>query len=455
MEPTSRVRALLRNTPRVASLVGRGLPDTRISPDDQNHDPMRLGRFRLTREIARSSDIVYEAIDTDNEQRVAVKELNLPPSIGKEARRQRVDRFNREARAAWAIDHPNIVRIYEVGEERGRYYLAMEFLVGETLRSRMNSHPLLPEEEVVRIGIALCDALQYAHELGIVHRDIKPDNVFVREEPAKTGAHTLQVTLTDFGVARILYEETITTTGQFVGTVAYMSPEQLSGHHRIDARSDLFSLGIMLWEMVMGWRPFDSECIPSTISYILNEKTPIADNASPALQAVLQKATLKSPSQRYRTAAEMRNALQAIADDRVRTKPKPVVGSRRRPLTTDSAPVLTGDRSIPRASTTPASRVDRRVPYRSRVTHRRAAGAAVVCVVVAIGGYALRHTAPVARALAVVSNATNRVLHRTPDNKRMVAHPRKSALHTNHAARANKPIAPKGNHNHSRSPLSK
>jgi serine/threonine protein kinase len=269
-----------------------------------------LGKYQLVREIARSNDIVYEGIDTQMGRRVALKELNLPPSLSDAARQQRIERFYREARAAGAMNHPNIVTIHEVGEENGRHYIAMEFLEGGTLRQRLTEKGSLPEAEACLVGIALCDALTYAHERGVIHRDIKPDNVFVTEiKTADDHPASLRVKLTDFGIARITHEETMTATGQFFGTPSYMSPEQLSGLSGVDARSDLFSLGVMLWEMVIGRKPFTGDSVPNTMFRILNDPTPSTNGHAPVLEPVIYKATAKNPAARYISAGEMRAAL--------------------------------------------------------------------------------------------------------------------------------------------------
>ncbi len=278
-----------------------------------------LGKYQIVREIARSNDIVYEGMDTQMGRRVALKELNLPPSLSDAARKQRIERFYREARAAGAMNHPNIVTIHEVGEENGRHYIAMEFLEGGTLRERLTGKGSLPEAEATQVGIALCEALEYAHERGVIHRDIKPDNVFVSDirNDGDGGTPALRVKLTDFGIARITHEETMTATGQFFGTPSYMSPEQLSGLSGVDARSDLYSLGIMLWEMVIGRKPFTGDSVPNTMFRILNDPMPSTSGHAPALEPVIYKATAKNPAARYLSAGEMRSALAASLENSV------------------------------------------------------------------------------------------------------------------------------------------
>ncbi|MBC8103839.1 MAG: protein kinase [Cytophagales bacterium] len=321
------------------------LNETQTDTAETTADLPMLGRYRLLREIARSNDIVYEATDTRIGRRVALKELNLPPSLSDAARRQRIERFYREARAAGAMNHPNIVTIHEVGEEGGRYYIAMEFLDGGTLRKRLAENGSLSEAEAAAVGLALCDALAYAHERGVIHRDIKPDNVFVSHMTGGEGDPAqpplLQVKLTDFGIARITHEETMTATGQFFGTPSYMSPEQLSGLPGVDARSDLFSLGVMLWEMVMGRKPFTGDSVPNTMFRILNDPTPTTSGHAPALEPVIAKATAKNPAARYLSANEMRGALaEALRGSGLGLTTASVHGSITKPSTLEKGFVL-------------------------------------------------------------------------------------------------------------------
>ncbi|MDX1931060.1 MAG: protein kinase [Capsulimonadales bacterium] len=265
-----------------------------------------LGNYTLVREIARSNDIVWEGVDPRMNRRVAVKELNLPPTLTGQARRDRIERFFREARAAGAMNHPNIVTIHEVGEDRGRYFIAMEYLEGRTLRERLSVGGALPIKEAVFIACGLADALAFAHSRGVVHRDIKPENVHLLTDG--------RVKLTDFGIARIQHETQLTVAGQVFGTPSYMSPEQVLGKE-IDYRSDIFSLGVLLYEMVTGRRPFTTEGDSVvTITYrIMNDPTPQAIGVAPVLNGVIQRATAKSPADRYQTATEFGTALLAAS----------------------------------------------------------------------------------------------------------------------------------------------
>ena len=263
----------------------------------------RIGRYVLTREIARSNDVVWEATDPQMNRRVAVKELSLPASLSGQARRERIERFYREARAAGAMSHPAIVTIYEVGEDDGRYFIAMEYLEGQTLRERLQSGPL-PLPEAVRVTSALCDALSYAHARGVIHRDIKPDNV-----------HLLpggEVKLTDFGIARITHEESLTLDGQIFGTPSYMSPEQVVGKH-VDNRSDIFSLGILLYEMLSGRKPFTGDSVVTITYRILHDDLPGLPTAPLGVDAVVRRAAAKDPAARFASAADLKSELARAA----------------------------------------------------------------------------------------------------------------------------------------------
>jgi serine/threonine protein kinase len=263
-----------------------------------------LGRYQIVREIARSNDIVYEAVDPVMKRRVALKELQMPPNIGGEQRRERIERFYREARAAGALTHANIVTIYEVGEEHGRHFIAMEFLEGESLRDRLQKSGALPLDEAIRIAVAVADGLHFAHQHGVVHRDVKPDNVHMLPDG--------RVKITDFGIARITFEPTLTADGQIFGTPSYMSPEQVTGKG-IDPRSDIFSLGVMLYEMASGRKPFTGDSVITITYNIMNlEPSPLA-GIPPAAAAIVRRAMAKSPDQRYRSAAEIAAELRGLA----------------------------------------------------------------------------------------------------------------------------------------------
>lgn len=261
-----------------------------------------LGRYRIVREIARSNDVVYEAIDTSINRRVALKELLVPPNLAGAQRRERVERFYREARAAGSLAHPNIVTIYEAGEDHGRHFIAMEFLEGQTLRDVLEIEGKLPVERAVDIASQICDALSYAHLKGVVHRDIKPDNIQILPGD--------RIKITDFGIARIMEEPTLTADGQVFGTPSYMSPEQVAGKP-LDSRTDIFSLGIVLFEMLSGRKPFTGDTVVTITYNIMNQEISIPATVPTHIERVIRRSLAKDPSGRYSSASEFAADLKA------------------------------------------------------------------------------------------------------------------------------------------------
>jgi serine/threonine protein kinase len=194
--------------------------------------PQHLGHYQIVRLIARSNDIVYEALDPAMNRHIALKELMLPPHLSAGQKRERIERFYREAKAAGNLKHQNIVTIFEVGKDGDRHFIAMEFIEGPSLRSMLQMQGAVSLRDALQIGIQLCDALGYAHSRGVIHRDVKPDNIHII-------APNNAVKLTDFGIARMITEPSITTTGQVFGTPSYMSPEQIVCR-TVDHRNDIF-----------------------------------------------------------------------------------------------------------------------------------------------------------------------------------------------------------------------
>ncbi len=262
-----------------------------------------LGKYQIIREIARSNDIVYEAYDPIMNRRVALKELAVLSGSTDQQKSDRRTRFLREARAAGTLTHPNIVTIYEYGEEASRHYIAMEFLDGHTLRNEIDTHGFLPTDRAIEISIEILEALDYAHTHGVIHRDIKPDNVQLLPDG--------RIKITDFGIARLTFEPNLTIDGQVFGTPSYMSPEQVVGKE-IDARSDLFSVGVLLYEMVAGKKPFGGDSVVSITYAIMNTTPTQPSQANWALWQVIERALDKSVQLRQASAKEMISALVSV-----------------------------------------------------------------------------------------------------------------------------------------------
>src|SRR6185436_10283295 len=258
--------------------------------------PEAIGHYRIVSLIGEGGmGEVYLADDSRLGRRVAIKMLSETVSRDPDAKR----RMLREARAVAALDHPNVCTIHEVGEHEGRPFIVMQYIEGETLFERMQRTRLsLPES--LEIALQVAAALDEAHSHGVVHRDIKTLNIMLTPRG--------QVKVLDFGLARLeagsesSTDVLVTKPGTVTGTAPYMSPEQLRDVP-IDGRSDIFSFGVVLYEMAMGKRPFDRENAISTITAILFEEPPPVDEDFALLAPILRRALAKEPSKRYATAA--------------------------------------------------------------------------------------------------------------------------------------------------------
>lgn len=256
-----------------------------------------VGRYEITGELGRGAmGVVYKALDPTIGRTVALKTMRLDVH-GLDAQ-EMVRRFQNEARAAGVLNHPNIVTIYDAGEQDGIFYIAMEFIEGTTLHELLVEQRVLATEEVLQLTRQICRGLDYAHSNGIVHRDIKPANIMI------TGNGTVKIM--DFGIAKSGGQ--VTNTGQVLGTPNYMAPEQVKGR-QLDGRSDLFSLGVILYEMLTGEKPFVGQNVTTIIYKIVNENpiTPrdLDVTVHPGLSAIVTKALAKAPDDRYQTGADL------------------------------------------------------------------------------------------------------------------------------------------------------
>ncbi len=283
-------------------------PETVPGPAPAADQGETFSHFRLDRELGRGySSVVYQATDLTRRRGVALKVLTLTQALDDQRRRDLADRFRREAQAVSALSHPNIIAIYEVGEDGGgRQFIAMEHLRGETLRERLRRAGPMPVREAVSVAVQVADALHYAHGRGVIHRDVKPDNLFLG------GGDEAIPKLMDFGIAHVLHEQALTQDGLIVGSPAYMSPEQINGSP-LDARTDVFSLAVTLVEMVTGSKPFEAGNVPGVMQQILHHAPALGGIKERGLRRVLARALAKNPAGRYPDALAFAGALRQAA----------------------------------------------------------------------------------------------------------------------------------------------
>ncbi len=305
--------------------------------------------------------VVYKAEDTLLHRPVALK--FLPDNFANDG--AALERFRREARAASALNHPNICTIYEIAEESGRTFIAMEFLDGETLKHLVQANSL-SLERVIEIAIDIADALEAAHEKGIIHRDIKPANVFVTK---RGNAKVL-----DFGLAKMIpvkelagagaesfrEEQQLTDgLGAALGTAAYMSPEQALGKP-LDARTDLFSFGILLYEMCTGCSPFPGdttgELLISIVQHVQLTPAQLNPDVPQGLARIIDRCLEKDRDLRYQHASEIRADLKAVQRDPAAVVDRPSPFPQEKPPSKTSSGPRTWDQAVPSVSGEPASR---------------------------------------------------------------------------------------------------
>lgn len=264
-----------------------------------------IGRYRLLGELGRGAmGTVYKAIDPKIERTIALKVVNLD-ALSSDAIDDVKQRFYREAKAAGRLNHPNIVTVFDVGEERDLAYIAMDLIEGISLQQRLTQTQKIAIAEVCEWLAQAADALDYAHSQGVIHRDIKPANLLLDE-------HSGHLKVSDFGVARMIGSEQ-TGTGIILGSPTYMSPEQIRGEP-LTAQTDIYSLGVTLYRALAGQLPFQGDTLPSLAYAILHDQatSPSQFNSSvtPALVRIVNRAMQKNPADRYATAGHMAQALR-------------------------------------------------------------------------------------------------------------------------------------------------
>lgn len=268
----------------------------------------KIGKYHIIEMLGKGAmGVVYKALDPDINREVAVKTIRFDLSDGDDE--EMMERFMREAQAAGKLDHSNIATIYDVGREKDLTYIVMQYVKGQSLQQVIVKKKKFSPKEINDIIIPLCEALEYAHQHGIVHRDIKPANILIdlRGKP----------NVVDFGVARI-ETSTLTQSGTTIGTPSYMSPEQIMGK-RVDNRADIFSLGVILYELAAGQRPFSGGNISTLMYKIVNEEPPHITEVEKSLPAnyenIVEKALAKDPKDRFQSCLQFAAALKGESID--------------------------------------------------------------------------------------------------------------------------------------------
>jgi serine/threonine-protein kinase len=370
----------------------------------------RIGRYKILGELGRGAmGVVYKAEDPNLDRIVALKTIVIEADA--EGRKEYERRFFLEAKAAGKLNHPNIVTVYDFGEEEGVAYLAMELVEGNDLRLRLkeSAGQGLPAMDAVDVAQQVAEGLGYAHERGIVHRDIKPGNIMLQPRG--------QAKIMDFGLARMRVADHKTSTGMVLGTPKYMSPEQVAGQP-VDQRSDVFSLGIVLHEMLTGTRLFAGEDTPQIMHNVVHVEHEPPTRIKPELPAMLDfvvaRALKKDPALRYQDAFELSADLaNCLAELRGKAPPKPAADGTKtmkldRTVQAPAARDILSDSALPfsrlldsslaldriaRANPRRLARGPRRVGLLRRLVFDRAARRFFVFLLLgALAGYAIAFT---------------------------------------------------------------
>src|SRR5579859_2913215 len=257
----------------------------------------KIGRYEIVGELGRGSmGLVYRAVDPNIGRTVALKTMRL--DVHGVEQGEMLRRFKNEARAAGLMNHANIVTIYDADEVDGLFYIAMEYLEGQTLQSLLLDKRMISADQMVEMAKQVCAGLDYAHSRNVIHRDIKPANIMI------TGQNVAKIM--DFGIAKSV--GSMTSSGQVLGTPNYMSPEQVKGQE-LDGRADLFSFGVVLYEMATGERPFAGQNVTTIIYKIVHEHpippSELEASIHPGLSAVITRCLAKNRDERYQSGAAL------------------------------------------------------------------------------------------------------------------------------------------------------
>lgn len=288
--------------------------------------PTQLGKYRIESEIGRGGmGIVYRAYDPTLDRPVAIKVL--PPHLAGE--KEFVRRFLREARAAARLHHPNVIAIHDIGEADGTYYFVMDYLPGPSLKTYIEEREQLANADILSILAQLAGALDYAHNSGLIHRDIKPGNIVFDERGRPV--------LTDFGLVKATQESQLTASGTYIGTPHYMAPEQVTGA-TVTPAADQYALAIVAFKLLTRHLPFDAGTTPATLYQQVHEPPPPPSAYCPelpvAVDSVLRRALSKQPEARYASCREFANALQAALAGPAGTRSVPEPAHERTPHVT-------------------------------------------------------------------------------------------------------------------------
>lgn len=291
----------------------------------------KLGSFAIEKQLGVGAmGVVYKATNEKTGKPAAVKVISGELATKGNA----AERFKREADILKQFSHPNIVRFLAVGRSKGKDYFAMEFITGGTLEDVLKKRELLDWKETLDLGIQLCDALHYAHEKGVIHRDLKPSNLMINEEG--------KLKLTDFGIAKDLEAEALTGTGRTLGTAAYMAPEQIRGTPAVSARTDLYSLGVVFYQMLTGHCPFQGKSAMILMHCHLTEAAPRVSSKLPdvprALDDLIYELMMKDPTTRPWDAKTVADKLRQIKERGSKGKLAPVFDIPKNPARLGTAP---------------------------------------------------------------------------------------------------------------------